>query len=89
MGEAELGFVDAQTFTVNLPGLSHPVAIRAEGNEVVIVMRLTLSPRNNVVNLDYDVSASGDGAAVPCLYENTPFDIGRYCGSIPHSHKAT
>lgn len=82
MSETQVELVEPQAFTINLPTVGPPVAVRAEGDEIVIVMRLTVRPRDNVMNIDLDVTTGGDGAAVPGLYENTPFDIRRYCGPI-------
>lgn len=84
VSETKIEFVDSQALTINLPTVGAPMAVRAEGDEVVILMRLTLRPRDNVVNIDLDVTASGDCAAVPGLYKDAPFDISRYCGAVLH-----
>ena len=78
MREPEVELVKPEGFTVYLPSIGAPVAVRAEGDEVVILMRLTLRPRDNVVNVDLDVSTSRDGAAMPSLDENSPLDVSRY-----------
>ena len=78
MDEAQVDFVKPQGFTINFPSVGAPVAIRAEGDEIVVFVRLTLRPRDNVMNIDFDVSAGGDGAAVPSLNKDAPTDFSRY-----------
>ncbi len=78
MSEPEIELIKPEGLTVYLPSIGAPMAVRAEGDEVVILMRLTLRPRDNVVKLDLDVSASGDSAAVPGFDQDAPFDISRY-----------
>lgn len=41
-------------------------------------MRLTLRPRDNVVNLDFDVATGGDSAPVAGFDENAPLDVSSY-----------
>ena len=72
MSETQVGLVEPQTFTVNLPAISAPVAVCTESDEVVILVRLTLRPRDNVMNLNLDVSAGGDRATVSRLDQNPP-----------------
>ncbi len=78
MSEAKIELVEPNGFTINLPSVGAPVAIRAEGDEVVILVRLTLRPRDNVMDIDFDIPASGNSAAVPGLDENAAADVGRY-----------
>lgn len=78
MSEAKVEFVKAEGFTVNLPTVGAPVAVRTEGDEVVILVRLTLRPRDNVMNIDFDVSASRDSAPVTSLDEDAATDFSRY-----------
>jgi hypothetical protein len=39
---------------------------------------LTLCPRDNVMDVDFNVPTSGDSAAVPRLNEDPATDISRY-----------
>lgn len=78
MGEAEIELVKQQTFSVNFPAVGAPMTIRTEGNEIVILMRLTLRPRDNVMNVNFDVSTTGNGAAVPGFDKDAPSEFSRY-----------
>jgi hypothetical protein len=86
--ESEIEFVKSQGLTINLPSIGAPVAVRAEGDEVVILVSLTLRPRDNVMNVDLNVSAGGDGAAVSSLNKNSPADFRGYWRS-PIVHVST
>ncbi len=78
MGESKIDFVEPQALTINLPSVGSPMTIRAEGDEVVVLVRLTLRPRDNVMNVNFDVSTSGNSAAVPSLDKDAPADFSRY-----------
>ena len=78
MDEPKVDFVEPQRFTINIPSVGAPMAIRAEGDEIVILVRFTLRPRDNVMNIDLDVSASRNSAAVTSLNEDAPTEITRY-----------
>lgn len=69
MSEPQIGFVETQGFTINLPSVGAPVAIRTEADEIVVIVRLTLRPRDNVMNVDLDVTTSGDSASMPSFRE--------------------
>lgn len=75
MNESQVEFIKPKGLTINLPTIGSPMAIRAEGDEVVILMRLTLHPWDNMVNIDLDVSASGDCTAMSGLDENATPDV--------------
>ena len=79
--EPKIDFVEPKRFTINLPSVGAPVAIRTEGDKVIILMRLTVRPRNDMVNIDVDISASGDGTPMPGFNENPTSEIGRYLGA--------
>lgn len=78
MRETQINLVKTKGFLINLPFVSTPVTIRTESNEVVILMTLTVRPRDNVMDIDIDVSASGDGTTVSGLDEDSPSDFSRY-----------
>lgn len=78
MNEPKVELVQAQGLTINFPSVGAPVTVRAEGDEIVVLVRLTLRPRDNVMNVDFDVSTSGDGAAVSSLDKDTPPDFTRH-----------
>ena len=84
MDEPNVNLVQPEGFTINLPSVGSPVAVRAEGDEIIILVRLTLRPRDNVMNIDLDVSTSRDGTSVARLDENLPFDLSRYWGTLVH-----
>jgi hypothetical protein len=78
MSETKVEFIKSQGFTVNLPNVGPSVAIRTESDEIVILVRLTLRPRDNMMDIGIDVSAGRDGASMPSLDENTSPDLSRY-----------
>ena len=78
MSESQVEFVKPQAFTINFPSVGAPVTVRANGDEIVVIVRLTLRPRDNVMNIDLDVSASGDRASVPGFDQDAPSDPSRY-----------
>ena len=86
MSEAKIGFVEPLTFSVDLPLASAPVAVGAEGNEIVVLVRLTLRPVDNVVNVNIDMSAGGDGASVTGLHKYASAEVCGYCWAFGHSY---
>jgi hypothetical protein len=78
MNEPEVELVEPKTFTINFPSVGAPMAVRTEGDEIVILMRLTLRPRDDVMNINFDVSASRDGTSMARLDQNAPSDVSRY-----------
>lgn len=81
MNEPQIELVEPKRLSINIPGIGAPVTIGAECDEVVILVRLTLRPRDNVMNIDLDVSASGDGAPMSRFDQNTAADISRDWGA--------
>ncbi len=77
MKEANVELVEPQTFTINLPSVGAPMAIRTESDEIFVLVRLRLRLRDNVMDVDLDVSTRGDGATVTSLDEDTPAEVGR------------
>jgi hypothetical protein len=82
MSESKIELVKSKTFTINLPPVGAPVAIRAEGDEVVVLVSLTLRPRDNVMDIDLDISTGGDRAAMAGLNQDHSAEIGRNDGSV-------
>jgi hypothetical protein len=78
MSEPKVDFVKPQALTINFPSVGAPMTISAEGDEIVILVRLTFRPRDNVMNVNYDVSTGGNRAPVTCFDKNTPTDVSRY-----------
>ena len=78
VSEAQIEFVEPQSFAINLPSIGAPVAIRTEADEVFVLVRLTLRPRDNVMNIDLDVTTGGDGAAVSSLNKDAAPNFRRY-----------
>ena len=78
MSETKIEFVKPEALTINFPSIGTPMAIRAECDEVVVLVRLTLRPRDNVMNIDFDVSTGGDGAPVASFDQDAPADVSRY-----------
>ena len=88
MNEPQIELVESKGLTINLPVIGAPMAVRAEGDEVVILMRLTLRPRDNVVNINLDISASGNCTPMPGLYEDATADVSRNWRAIVHEGSA-
>lgn len=78
MSEPKVEFVEPQGFTINFPSIGAPMAVRAEGDEIVILMSLTIRPRDNVVDVNFNVAASGDSTSMPSLNENPASDLSGY-----------
>jgi hypothetical protein len=78
MSEPKVDFVESKGFTINLPSIGAPVVVRTEGDEIVVLVRLTLRPRDNMMNIDLDVSASRDSASVTGLDQDATSDFSRY-----------
>jgi hypothetical protein len=84
MNESKVDLVKPEGFTINFASVGHPVTIRAESDEIIITMRLALRPRDNVMKIDFDVSAGGNGATVASLDEHPPPEVGGYSWAIFH-----
>lgn len=84
MGKTQINLVETKGFLVDLPFVGAPVTIRTESDEIVILMRLTVRPRDNVMDIDIDVSASGDGTTVSGLDEDSSSDFSRYWRATIH-----
>ena len=78
MSEPQVDLVKTQAFTINLPSVGAPMTIRTESEEIVVLMRLTLRPRDNVMNVDFDVSTGRDGAAMSGFDKNASTDVSRH-----------
>ena len=78
MDDSQVELVKPKALTVNLPSVGAPVAVRTESDEVVILVRLTLRPRDNVVDVHLDVSTGGSGASVSGLDQDAASDVSRY-----------
>jgi len=77
VSKAKVNFVKPQRFTINLPSVGAPVAVSTEGDEIFVSVRLTLRPRHNVMDVNFDVSASRDGAPMPGFDKDAPPKRGR------------
>lgn len=78
MSEAKINLVETQGFTINFPSIGAPVAIWTEGDEVIVLVSLTLRPRDNVVDVNLDVSTRRDRAAMSGLDEDATSEISRH-----------
>ena len=54
------------------------MTVGAQSNQVIVFVSFAGSPRDNVVDVDIDVSASRDGAAMTCLNQHAPTEFRRY-----------
>jgi hypothetical protein len=73
MSSPQIELVEGEALCINLAPVGATVAVRAEGNKVFVIVRSNLFPRDDVVNVYFDLATSGDGAAVPSFDENAPF----------------
>ena len=87
MNESQVEFVEPEGLTINIPSIGAPMAIRAEGDEIVVGVRLTFRPRDNVMDIDFDVSTDGDSAAVARLNQDSPAEFSRYWRTPVVSHQ--
>jgi hypothetical protein len=89
MHEPQIDLVETKSLTINLPFVGAPMAVRTESDEVVILVRLTLCPWDNVVNIDLNVSTSGDRAPMPRLDEDAAAEVGRYWRTAFHGENSS
>jgi hypothetical protein len=78
MGESEIHFVEAQGFAIDFVSVSAPMTIRTERNQIVVFMRPTCGPGDNVMDVNVDISTRGDGAAVSSLDKDPAAKFSRY-----------
>ena len=81
MSEPKIVLVEPKRFTINVPFMASPMTIGTESDEIVILMSFTLRPRDNVMDITFNVSTSGDATPVPSLDKNSPSDVGGYYGA--------
>jgi hypothetical protein len=79
MSESQTRFINTERLAVDLGSICSAVAIGAECNEVVILVLLTVFPRDDVVNVNLDVSARWDGAPVARFDKYSPANLSRDC----------
>jgi hypothetical protein len=78
MSEPQVKFVKSQALAINFLAVSAPMTIRAEGDEVLVLMCATSRPRDNVVDIHFDVPTSGDRASMAGFDENAPTESSRH-----------
>jgi hypothetical protein len=78
MRESEVDFIKPEAFAINFPSMGAPMTIRAKGDEIVVLIRLTFRPLDNVMNVNFNVSTSGNSAFVTSLDKDAPTDFSRY-----------
>jgi hypothetical protein len=84
VNKSEVELVKSKRLSVDFLGIGAAVTVGAKCNEVVIVVRLTFRPGDDVVNVDVDISAGRNGAAVPRLDEDTSTELTWYRWTIIH-----
>lgn len=67
MRSPKIELIEAECLTINLPSVSALVTVRAEGDQIFVIVGSTEGPRNNVMNVNFDVSTSWDRTSVPGL----------------------
>ena len=78
MNESKVELVEPKAFTINFPAIGPAMTIRTKSDEIVVRVLMTFRPRDNMMDLNFDVSTSGNGAAVTSLDKDTPADFSRY-----------
>jgi hypothetical protein len=78
VSESEVDLIKPEAFAINFPSMGEPMTIRTKGDEITVLIRLTLRPRDNVMNVNFDVSTSGNRALVTSLDKDAPTDFSRY-----------
>ena len=84
MNESKIKFIKPKGFTINLPAVGEPVAVRTESDEIVILMSFAIRPRDNVMDINLDVSAGGDGASVTSFDKDASSNVSGDSGAIFH-----
>lgn len=84
MDKSQIDLVEPQRFAINFTVISSPMTVRTKSDEVVILMSLRLCPRDNVMNVDLDVSASGNSAAVAGFNKDPAANVSRYWRASSH-----
>ncbi len=72
VSKTQVGFVESQCLPVDLSAICSSMAVGAQSNQVFVFMLLALFPRDNVMYVDLNVSASRDSTAMSCLDEDSP-----------------
>jgi hypothetical protein len=60
------------------------VTVRTKGDEIIILVCLALSPWDNVVDVNFDVSARGNGASMAGFNINAPTEVSGNWWSVFH-----
>jgi hypothetical protein len=59
-----------------------PMTVRAEGDEIVILVRLTLRPRDNVMDINFDITTGGDRTTMSRFDKDSTPEVSRYVGHL-------
>jgi hypothetical protein len=71
MGVPKICLVNSECLPVDFATVGPPVAVRAEGYEIFVLVRLALLPGNNVVNIDLNMAARWYRAAMTRFDQDT------------------
>jgi len=64
--------VEKEALRVDLPSVSAAVTIRAEGDQIFIIVGSTLLPRDDVMNVNFDLATGMNCTTVPRLDKDAP-----------------
>ena len=77
VGESQVGLVHPKRLPVDLSLVNPSVTIRAESNQVLVEMFSARLPRDDVMDIDVDVSASRYRTPVPCFDKHLTSEVAR------------
>ena len=82
VGEPKIVLIHFQAFSVYFTTVGSAVAVRAEGDEVVVLMFATFHPRHDMMNLDFDVATGGNGTSMASFDQHSSAKVRRYLPSL-------
>jgi hypothetical protein len=86
MGKAEVGLVVIQGLSINfIRFVCSSMAVGAQRDQVFVLVLLARFPRDDVVDVHINVTASGDSASVSGFNENSAAKLCRNWWAITHS----
>ena len=77
--ESQVRLVESKGLSVDLSSVRSAMAVRTQGNQILVFVCLTSLPRNYVVDVHLDVTAGRDCTTVTSLDENAALDFGGNC----------
>ena len=82
VSESQVCFIEAHGLAVNFITTGTAMTVGANRDEVFILMFFTRLPRNDVVNINFNVAARGNSATMPRFNQNSSSEFSRNGRSI-------